>query len=458
MTITQVLAVIIFVAMFGLIISEKIERHWVSLGSALAMLVIVFGICMRSGEAVWETLAVANIFKPGFWISQETEPTPLSGINWATIIFIASMMLMVEGMGKSGFFRWMCLRIARAVKYKPRAILVTFMIMSAGLSMFIDSITVILFLAAVTVEIAHLLHFDPIPLILSEIFCANLGGTATMSGNPPNIIVGTSLHYTFMDFLTNSGPIVGITLVLIIAFFFVVFRKRLPAEPAIDTTVPMSEEQANELDPRRAIKSKRDFAISCAIFAVAVILLVTHATTGLTVTSVGAIVCVMTLAAFGKRSIELIKALDYKTLLFFTGLFVVVTGLEKTGVLVSIASLIGKIAGGNLAVTIAIIVWICEIASAFVDNIPFAATMIPVIKSLAASGGLDLSVLTWATIIGTNIGGNATPIGASANVVGISLAAKNGHFITWKEYCKYAAPATILVILISMILMFVRYL
>ena len=157
------------------------------------------------------------------------------------------------------------------------------------------------------------------------------------------------------------------------------------------------------------------------------------------------------------KQLELLKKVDYKTLLFFVGLFVVVGGLEQTGILELIAGFIGKVSGGNLKLMIAIIIWVSAIASAFVDNIPFAATMIPVVKSLAAAQGVDLSTLAWALSMGTDIGGSATPIGASANVVGTSVAAKNGYMIGWGKYCKSAAPATIIVVGVSMLFIFARY-
>ena len=149
--------------------------------------------------------------------------------------------------------------------------------------------------------------------------------------------------------------------------------------------------------------------------------------------------------------------MDYKTLLFFIGLFIVVGGLEQTGILEIIANFIADISGDNAMLMVAIVLWVSAIASAFVDNIPFAATMIPVIRSLSAAQGVDLAVLAWALSIGTDIGGSATPIGASANVVGISVAAKEGHMIGWGKYCKYAAPATVLVVLLAMVMIYVRY-
>ena len=358
---------------------------------------------------------------------------------------------MVEGMAKAGFFRWLCMRLAKLVHYKPIPLFVAFMIMSSILAMFIDSITVILFLAAVTVELAKLLKFDPIPMILSEIFCANLGGSATMCGDPPNIIIGTSLGYSFSDFLTNTGAMAGISLVIVIIYFFLVYRKELlqeEAEAVDPSTVP---------DPKDAITNKTEFAVSCVIFGCAVVMLVTHAQTGLTVAFIGGVIAIVTLAAFHKYALELLKKVDYKTLLFFVGLFVVVGGLEQTGILELIAGFIGKVSGGNLKLMIAIIIWVSAIASAFVDNIPFAATMIPVVKSLAAAQGVDLSTLAWALSMGTDIGGSATPIGASANVVGTSVAAKNGYMIGWGKYCKSAAPATIIVVGVSMLFIFARY-
>ena len=211
-----IIAVVIFVLMFALIIMDKIPRHIITLSCGAATLLIVFGICMRSPSAIWETLNIHNIFTTEFWYSAGEANESSSGINWATIIFIAGMMVMVEGMAKAGFFRWLCLTIAKAVKYKVMPILVTFMLMSAVLSMFIDSITVILFLAAVTVELSQLLKFNPVPMVLAEIFCANLGGSATMCGDPPNIIIGTALGYSFADFVTNTGVIAAISLVVII--------------------------------------------------------------------------------------------------------------------------------------------------------------------------------------------------------------------------------------------------
>ena len=449
--IAQIFAVVIFLAMFILIITEVWERHIVTLGCALLTLILVFGICMHSPSAIIETLNIHSIFSPGFWHTAGEASEASAGINWETIVFIAGMMIMVEGMANSGFFRWLCMKIAKLVKYQIIPIFITFMLLSFVLAMFIDSITVILFLAAVTVELSQLLKFNPVPMILAEIFCANLGGSATMCGDPPNIIIGTSLGFSFADFVTNTGLIALIALVLVVIYFYFVFRKELTENAGkIDpSTLP---------DPGEAIVSKRGFTISCVIFLCAVVLLVTHSQTGLTVSCIGVFIAAVTLITSGKDALDLLKKVDYKTLLFFVGLFVVVGGLEQTGILTILAGFIGKVSGGNLKVMIAIIIWVSAIASAFIDNIPFAATMIPVIDSLAAAQGVDISILAWALAMGTDIGGSATPIGASANVVGIATAAKSGHMIKWGKYCKAMAPATILVVLVSMLMIYARYL
>ena len=446
----QILAVTIFLVMFIMIITEKIERHYVTLGCGLATLVLVFGVAMQDLKAIWETLNIAPMLTLSFWYEAGTASESTSGINWATIIFIAGMMIMVEGMAKAGFFRWLCMAIAKLVKFQTVPIFLTFMIMSAILAMFIDSITVILFLAAVTVELAQLLKFNPVPMILAEIFCANLGGSATMCGDPPNIIIGTSLGYSFSDFIMNTGVIAGISLLIVILYFYIVFRKQLVAG--------VSPEELDTTKCANKIEDKKGFIISCIIFGVAIVLLVTHAQTGLTVATIGLFISVVTLIFAGKSAWELLKKVDYKTILFFVGLFIVVGGLEQTGILEIIAEFIGKISGGNMYLMLAIIIWVSGIASAFIDNIPFAATMIPVIKSLAVTQGIDLSVLSWALAMGTDVGGSATPIGASANVVGTSVAAKEGYPIGWGKYCKSMVPATIIVMLISMFIVWMRYL
>ncbi|MGN0584747.1 MAG: SLC13 family permease [Ruminococcus sp.] len=450
MTAASIVAIIIFVAMFILIITEKIEKHITTLCCGVLTLIFVFGVCLRDLGAIWDTINLSAIVNPEFWHSSSAEAES-GGIDWSTILFLAGMMIMVEGMARVGFFRWLCMLIAKLVHYKTIPIFISFMCMSFVLAMFIDSITVILFLASITIELARLLKFQPVPMILAEIFCANLGGSATMCGDPPNIIIGTQLNYTFTDFITHTGLIALISFVFILAYFYLVMRKDLKSNAA-------SEDFSNLPSPASAITDKPGFIINTIIFLAAVVLLVTHATTHLTVAFIGVSVAVVTMITSGKHVLEILKKVDYKTLLFFTGLFVVVCGLEKTGVLEVIAGFIEKVSGGNVYLMIGIIIWVSAIASAFIDNIPFAATMVPVIKALSATTDVHIDVLAYSLAIGTDVGGSATPIGASANVVGTSAAAKAGHPIGWGEYCKKMAPATVIVLLISTIYICAFYL
>ncbi len=450
-SIAPIVATLIFVVMFIMIITEKIEKHYVTLGCGAVTLIAVFGICLHDVEAMWESINLSSIFTLEFWKTSGAE-TESGGIDWATILFLGGMMVMVEGMAHVGFFRWLCMRIAKLVHYQTIPIFLAFMVMSFVLAMFIDSITVILFLASVTIELSQLLKFNPVPVILPEIFCANLGGSATMCGDPPNIIIGSALHYSFMDFLTNTGIIAFISLFFIVLYFYLVSKKELSGakvEQSVIDTLP---------SPESAVTDWKGFFISVVIFFIAVVLLITHASTGLTVAFIGVLAALLTTIASAKHLKEIYARVDYKTLLFFLGLFLVVSGLEQTGVLEMIANAIETVSGGNFYLMIAIIIWVSAIASAFIDNIPFAAAMVPVIQSLSVTTGVELTTLSWALAMGTDVGGSATPIGASANVVGTSAAAKAGHPIGWGEYCKKMAPATVIVLVISTIYICVVYL
>ena len=459
--VSQIIVVSIFLVMFLLIIADRFPRQYVTLicGALTLLLVFVAGMSFdnrffNAGYnpllSIKETLNVHSIFTPGFWYTAGESES--KGINWATILFIAGMMVMVEGMARTGFFRWLCMRLAKAVHYKVISIFIAFMIMSFALAMFIDSITVILFLAAVSVELSRLLKFNPVSMILAEVFCANLGGSATMCGDPPNIIIGTSLGYSFAEFLMNTGEIALVCLIFTVLYFYFMCRKQYSA---VSSDVDVSAFPS----PESAITDKKGFAVSCVIFLVAVVLLVTHSSTHLSVATIGVGIGLVTLVASARHIKEILSRIDYQTLLFFVGLFIVVGGLEQTHVLELIAMFIEKISGGNLYGMVAIIIWISALASAFIDNIPFAATVVPVIQNLASVTGANfLPTMAWSLAIGTDIGGSATPIGASANVVGTSVAAKAGHPVGWGKYCRLCAPITVIVLLISTIFVFVRYL
>jgi Na+/H+ antiporter NhaD/arsenite permease-like protein len=448
MTLAQILAILIFLAMFGVITWGKVPRHLPAVVGAALVLLVVFTLAMKDVAAAGAVLNLGQFFEARFWLPGQ-EHFESSGINWQTIVFIGGMMVMVEGLSRAGFFRWLCLYTARLARYR---VMPVFMVLSGFLSMFIASITVMLFLAAVTIEIARLLKFDPVPLIIGEISASNIGGAATMSGDPPNIIIGTSFGYTFSDFLANTGVIAWIGMVAVLLFFYMVFRRTLKSSGNGRNSTP-----ARYPEPGEAIQDWRKFYVHAAIFLLSAAMLVTHARTGMSVAMIGTITAVLTLLAAGKDVGHVVKGIDWRTLVFFIGLFVVVGGLEETGVLKVLANAIADLSGGNMATVLTIILWTSAIASSFVDNIPFAATMVPVVGSLSQSLGLDLRAMSWSLALGTDIGGNGTPIGASANVVGTAISEREGHPIGWGRYLKYAVPAMVLVMVLCNVYLLLRY-
>ena len=259
------------------------------------------------------------------------------------------------------------------------------------------------------------------------------------------------MGYTFGDFLRNTGTMAGLSLAAAVVFFYFAFRKELN----VRTT---SVDPSKFPRPEAAINSFSGFVMSIITFLIAVVLLVTHAQTGLTVPTIGVIISVITFLVAPTHIFYILKRVDFKTLLFFTGLFVVISGLELTGVLRIIANGIKVISGDNPYLMIGIVMWVSGIASAFVDNIPFTATMIPIIETLAATTGVSMHTLAWTLSMGTDVGGCATPIGASANVVGTSICAKAGHPVSWGRYCMWLAPASILAMGICTVYIFIVYL
>jgi Na+/H+ antiporter NhaD/arsenite permease-like protein len=290
-----------------------------------------------------------------------------------------------------------------------------------------------------------------VPVIVAEIFAANTGGSATMSGDPPNIIIGTALGYNFFDFAINTGMIAWIGMIFSLVYFYIIFRKSLKQD-----TKPEEVMKVCPL-PASAITDRRLFKISTGIFIAIVVLIVTHAETGISVALIGVIAAVVTLLADFKHRKSILQGVNWQVLLFFLGLFICVGGLEETGVLKMVADFIGDASAGNTSIAIAFILWISAFASAVVDNIPFAATMVPIIKELATVGAMSLPTLAWTLALGTDLGGNATPIGASANVVGTSVSSSEGYPISWGRFIKYALPPMIIVVGISHLLLLMRY-
>ena len=443
---SQILAIAIAVVMFILVLWGKYPRHLVTLSAGGLMIVLVFLLSMGSPAAVWEALSVNSFLKFEFWFSHIGITEFNTGVNWSTILFLSGMMIMVEEMSDAGFFDWISLWLAQKVRFRPVPLLVCFMVLSALLSMFVDSITVILFMVVATIRLAHFLKFDPVPLVLAEIFSANLGGAATMSGDPPNIILGTSLGLGFWDFIQNNGVICLAGFAVVLVYFVLVFRTKL------GTGIGEAAPELLGLNPRDAIPNREKFRESVLIFAGVILLIVTHTATGLTMPTIGVMAAAVTLACT-KYPRELLKLVDWKTIGFIIGLFLVVSGLEQTHVLDGLAHILAGLSGGDHTWMVVVLIWFTALCSAFVDNIPMATIMVPVILSLSSGLDMDLNTLAWTMSKGTDIGGIATPIGASDNVAGVTIAAREGHAISWRRYCKYIMPAALLVLVMSMVML-----
>ena len=418
----KIIAVAIFIIVYVLMISERVHRTIaVILG---AVLMVGFGIL--DGHHVVEY------------------------IHWEALGLIFGMFILVAALSESGFFRWVGLETLKLTKFNVFYVFIFFCVLAGFLAAFMDSITVMIFMASLTVEICLILKMPPIPFLIAEICSANIGGSATMVGDPPNIIIGTSLNFSFMDFVTHTGPIAVMVFLINITLFYFWYKKIFVGGKK---DLEKIYHEHKELEPFNAIKDLRLMRISLAVFVFTVTLLVLHQILDLLIAFVGILGGTLVLLFGGKKMPGLVEKIDWHTILFLAGLFVMVGGLEQVGILSDIASGIASVSNGNIIITVTLILWVSAICSSVLDNVPFAAAMVPVLRNLEATG-LPLPAMAWSLALGADIGGNATPIGASANVVGLAVAEKHGVTISWKEYCKVAYPIMIICIIAINILIY----
>ncbi|KAF0135094.1 MAG: Citrate transporter [Candidatus Saganbacteria bacterium] len=436
--VVQIVAAVLFLLVYILLATDKIHRTIVALWGAL----------------LFATIPVFT--NQGIQYGLLSKSDLLRYENWEALGLIFGLFTIVAALRESGFFRWLGLAILKAAKFDPLRVFILFSCTAAILSAFMDSVTVLMFLTVLTIEACGILQVNPLPFIITEILCANIGGTSTIIGNPPNIIIGTGLHLSFADFIFNVFPFVlvvlAINLVLSYLFFKKIFinRKKIASE---------TFEKNKDIKPESAITDPRLMKISSIIFGLVVVALMFHSVFGISLAFIGILGASLVLLLGGKKMPEVIERIDWHTLIFFACLFIMVGGLEKTGVLQEVSKWIGIISGGNIVIASFIILWFSAIASAVIDNVPFAAAMVPIVSDLAHTFAMPLPILTWAMVLGVNIGGNGTPIGASANVVGLSIYEKRtGKKVTWAEYCKTAIPLTLISVIACTILFFFRYL
>ncbi len=415
----------IFILAYIAIASEKFPRHYVALLGA--GLLIVFGI-LSPMEA-------------------------LSYINWETLGLLAGMFTLVSILQEAGFFTWLAMKSLKKVNYHPVALFVILIIFAAVMAMLMDSITVMLFLSALTLQLCRLLKLDPVPLVIAEVCAANTGGAATLVGDPPNVILGTTLGFNFADFITHTGPISAIAALLLLGMFYLTNRKSLMDAHDLLTDATITEIEALHNEPMHAHLTR----VGLIGFLAAVILLVLHIPlsdlTGFHINAAMAALVPAGIALLVMKNVDRKKAVlkvDGESILFFTGLFVLIGGLEKIDIFKSMAQGLSEISTDNHSGLVMALHWIPGLASGIVDNVPLALAMSYVLKDLAAIPGMPaLGLMVWSLALGIDIGGNLTPIGASANVVAYSFMERNHGSIGWKRWLVVAVPPTILAMLFA---------
>ena len=421
LTTAQIISIVIFVIVMILIISEKVHRTTAALAGAVAL--ILAGIV--------------------------TFDTGVSHIDFGTLGVLVGMMIFVAVVKNSGIFEYLAIRAAKIAKGNPWLIMVLFCLITAVLSAFLDNVTTVLLIGPVTFTVCKMLEISPVPFFIAEIIASNVGGTATLIGDPPNIMIGSATGLTFFDFLMYDGPAVLIILaVAMICFYFIYGRKMGVAE----------DKQASimTLHAHEAIKSKSLFYKSVIMTVITAVAFVLHGAVHIEPSVVALAAAAIMLVLSRVEVEEVLMDVEWSTIGFFAGLFVVVGGLAETGVIEMLANALIDATGGDLFLTIIIMVWASAIISSFLDNIPLVATLIPIVQTMEAAG-LDVMPYWWAISLGACIGGIGTLIGASANVVLAGISGKYGYPITFMEYTKIGFPLMILFTAIACIYLVVRF-
>lgn len=418
------LAIAIFVLTYVAIMSEKIPRTICAMFGGGAMLYCGY---VTQDEAIKQF------------------------IDFNTIGLLCGMMILVAVVKKSGFFRLLALWAMKMSKGSPRELLVLLSLVTAVGAAMIDSVTAALLIAPMTISLCRMLHIIPVPILVSEILMCNIGGTALMIGNPPNVMIGSATHLDFNDFLINLAPVVLIVIAATLVCILFMFRKELPSKH-------MSQEEVDAIDISSAIEDREIFNRSLTVLALTIAGFVVHGYFGLQSATVALTGGFVALFVCGLNPDEIMKEVDLDTLMFFMGLFVLVGGMENAGVITAIAQWGIELINGNYHLITYLILFLSGIASAFIDNIPFTATMIPLIKDMQSLMGIShADYMWWALATGACFGGNGTMIGASPNVIMVAIAAKEGHNISFGTFMKWCFPLMLLSLFIAAAYIEVRY-
>ena len=420
-------AVVIFIAAYALIISEKVHRTIVGIFGA--MLMILAGI-----------------------ISQETA---IHHIDFNTLGLLMGMMIIVNITSETGLFNFLAIWSAKKVKAHPAKLLIALSLLTAVCSAFLDNVTTVLLTVPITFNIANQLKVDVKPYLMAQIISSNIGGTATLVGDPPNIMIGSSVGLNFMDFIFNLSLPAIIIFIVTVAIVLVLYKSKLHTQVELQDKVMRLDEKSQITDALLLKKCLFVLAVTMSLFVLHGALHLETATAALT----GAGLLLLITYSHNEAMIaKILSKIEWLAIFFFAGLFVLVGALVETGVIKALAAEAIEITHGSVEATAMIILWMSALASAFIDNIPFVATMIPLIKDMGAMGLTNLEPMWWSLALGACLGGNGTLIGASANVVVASMAAQRGKPISFISFMKTAFPLMILSMIISTAYVWIRYL
>ena len=428
MTASAWVAVAIFVGVYVLVATERIHRVAAALGGA--SLVLAFGI-VDSEEAFY---------------SRET------GIDWDVIFLLLGMMLVVGVIRRTGAFEYLAIYSAKLARGRPRTLLVLLVLVTAAVSAVLDNVTTVLLIAPVTLAVCKQLGIAPIPFLLAEAFASNIGGAATLVGDPPNIIIASRADLTFTDFLIHMTPIALIVLAAFILLALWMWRADLQHTPE-------HAEALAGMDDKEAITDRRMLIASLLVLAGIIIGFLLQRQTGVTPAVVALLGAGVLILLSPLRVGELMAEVEWETLLFFMGLFILVGALVRAGALEELASRIADLTGAEAVPTLMVVLIGSAVASAIVDNIPFVTAATPVVASLIVTNPAlgEQGALWWALALGADLGGNATLVGASANVVIIGVAARNGIHIRFGQWLRYGAPTAVMSLAICVPYLLIRY-
>ncbi|WNQ13328.1 ArsB/NhaD family transporter [Paenibacillus aurantius] len=418
-------AVALFLIVYALIVSEKIHRTVVAMIGGLLM--IGLGI-----------------------VDQETA---IHHIDFNTLGLLVGMMIIVSITADTGVFKYVAVWAAKQAKGEPMHILLALVLITAFGSAFLDNVTTILLMVPVTMSITRQLGVSPIPYLITQILASNIGGTATLIGDPPNIMIGSAVkELTFVAFLNNLTPIALLILAAHLPIFLWIFRKKL-------VTTPERKQAVLQMDEKEELRN-RTLLIKClTVLGFTIVGFFLHQLLHLESATVALAGAAVLLLLTGEEAMERAFAkVEWLTIFFFVGLFVLVGGLMETGVISSLAQKAIALTGGDPTATSMLILWISAFASAFLDNIPFVATMIPMIQEMGNMGVENLEPLWWSLALGACLGGNGTLIGASANLIAAGLAAKEDHPIRFLTFMKYGFPLMLLSTAMASAYIYLRYL